>query len=155
MAPLVAAKRAGLLVMAHEQTRRQGGPMARVIAALGESLEIARAAGIPEESIVIDPGIGFFRRALPPGFTWDQWDCAVLRELATLRSLGRPICVGASRKSFIGAVSRDEDAANRLFGSLAAHAIAVLHGAHLIRTHDVRESAQAVRVAESIRGNRG
>ncbi|HLC41334.1 MAG TPA: dihydropteroate synthase [Methylomirabilota bacterium] len=152
MAPLVAAARAGLLIMAHERTPQQGEPMARVIAALNESLEIARSAGIQEESIVVDPGIGFFRHALAPGLTWHQWDCAVLRGLRELETLGRPICVGASRKSFIGAVSRDEHAANRLFGSLAAHAIAVWNGAHLIRTHDVRETAQSVRVAQAIRG---
>ena len=151
MAPLVAAKRAGLFIMAHERSPQDGAPMARVIGALSEGLAIARFAGIQDESIVIDPGIGFFRHALPPGLAWYQWDCVVLRELAALKNLGRPICVGASRKSFIGALSRGEDPANRLYGSLAAHTIAVLNGAHLIRAHDVRETAQAVKVAEAIR----
>jgi dihydropteroate synthase len=151
MAFLVAEVHAGLIVMAHEREPVRGEPIPRLMAALSESLEIARRAGIRDETIVVDPGIGFFRRELPDGMDWSLWDCEVLRELATLERLGRPICVGASRKSFIGALTGQEDPGSRLPGSLAAHAIAVVNGAHLIRTHDVAETVQAVRVAEAVR----
>ena len=83
---------------------------------------------------------------------WHEWDCRVLASLPELRALGRPICVGASRKSFIGALAPGaDDPAHRLPGSLAAATAAVLGGAHLIRAHDVAETVQAVRVAEAIR----
>jgi dihydropteroate synthase len=122
--------------------------MAAVLALLGESHRLALAAGIPAERIVVDPGIGFFRRQALP---WHEWDCRVLAELHLLRQLERPICVGVSRKSFIGALSGQPDPGARLPGSLAATAAAVLGGAHLIRCHDVAETIQAVRVAQAIR----
>jgi dihydropteroate synthase len=75
----------------------------------------------------------------------------VLAGLPALRALGRPLYVGVSRKSFIGAVARVGDPAERLPGSLAATAAAVLGGAHVIRAHDVAETVQAVRVAQAIR----
>jgi dihydropteroate synthase len=78
----------------------------------------------------------------------------VLAGLAALHSLGRPLCVGVSRKSFIGALTGRMATEDRLPGSLAATTVAVLHGAALIRTHDVRETVDAVRVAERLRGAR-
>jgi dihydropteroate synthase len=122
--------------------------VATVRGALEGSLATARAAGIPEERILVDPGIGFFRGA---GVAWPEWDCRVLAGLPMLRALGRPLHVGISRKSFIGAVAGITDPAQRLPGSLAATAAAVLGGAHVIRAHDVAETVQAVRVAEAIR----
>ncbi len=109
---------------------------------------LARAAGIPDERILVDPGIGFFRG---DGVAWPEWDCRVLAGLPALRALGRPLYVGVSRKSFIGAVAGVADPAERLPGSLAAAAAAVLGGAHVIRAHDVAETVQAVRVAQAIR----
>jgi dihydropteroate synthase len=125
-----------------------GEPVATVHAALERSLVIARAAGIPDERILVDPGIGFFRGH---GVTWPDWDCRVLAALPALRDLGRPLYVGVSRKSFIGAVAGVGDPADRLPGSLAATAAAVLGGAQVIRAHDVAETLQAVRVAEAVR----
>jgi dihydropteroate synthase len=125
-----------------------GEPVATVHAALERSLVIARAAGIPDERILVDPGIGFFRGH---GVTWPDWDCRVLAGLPALHDLGRPLYVGVSRKSFIGAVAGVGDPADRLPGSLAATAAAVLGGAQVIRAHDVAETLQAVRVAEAVR----
>jgi dihydropteroate synthase len=125
-----------------------GEPVARVHAALECSLAIARAAGIPDERILVDPGIGFFRGH---GVTWPDWDCRVLAGLPALRDLGRPLYVGVSRKSFIGALAGIGDPADRLPGSLAATAAAVLGGAQVIRAHDVAETVQAVRVAQAVR----
>lgn len=118
---------------------------------LAEGLARARAAGIPQRRVVVDPGIGFFRNA---GMPWQDWDARVLVGLASLRSLGRPVCVGVSRKSFIGAILEQPETADRLAGSLAATAIAVVNGASVIRTHDVAETRDAVRVAERLRRER-
>jgi dihydropteroate synthase len=131
--------------------RPLGAPVATVRAILGEAVARARAAGIPEERIVLDPGIGFFREA---AVAWHEWDVAILNGLGTFCELGRPLCVGVSRKSFIGALTGRTDTEDRLPGSLAATAVAVLNGAALIRTHDVRETLDAVRVAERLRGPR-
>ncbi|OLB07104.1 MAG: hypothetical protein AUH14_04285 [Candidatus Rokubacteria bacterium 13_2_20CM_69_15_1] len=123
-------------------------PVATVTTLLAAALERARAAGIPEERIVVDPGIGFFR---DEGIPWHAWDCAVLAELAALRRLGRPICVGVSRKSFLGALTGRTRPDERLAGSLAATVVAVWNGTSLIRTHDVAETLDAIRVAERFR----
>jgi len=123
-------------------------PTASVNALLQESLGRARGAGIPDERIVLDPGIGFFRGER---VSWDEWDASVLAGLRELGSLGRPLCVGVSRKSFLGAIIGRPRTEDRLAGSLAATAVAVWNGVALVRTHDVTETLDAVRVAERIR----
>lgn len=138
----------GLILLASGDGPWSGAPITRVRGLLNEALARAQAAGVSRERIVLDPGIGFFRDT---GRPWHEWDSSVLARLRDLLSLGRPLCVATSRKSFIGAIADQEAPENRLPGSLAAAAIAVLHGAHLIRTHDVAETRQAVRVAEAIR----
>jgi dihydropteroate synthase len=149
LAALVAARGAGLVLVASERRGAMAGaPVDAVAALLEESLAIARAAGIPPERVVVDPGIGFFRRQR---LAWERWDCEVLAGLERLRGLGRPIGVGVSRKSFIGALTGAADPGERLPGSLAAAVAAVLAGAHLVRTHDVEATRQAVQVAQAIR----
>jgi dihydropteroate synthase len=150
LAPAVAAAGAGLIVMASERGGHGGMlPEETVLGLLGDSLAVAERARIPPEAIAVDPGIGFFRHR---GMPWHEWDCRVLASLPRLRALGRPICVGVSRKSFIGVLAREADPARRLPGSLAAAAASVQGGAHLVRAHDVAETVQAVRVAREIRG---
>jgi len=149
LASLVAGADAGVILMASERGGAEGErPVDTVLDLLEESMRIAAQAGIPGERVVVDPGIGFFRRR---GIAWHEWDCEILAALGRLRALGRPICVGVSRKSFIGEIAGEPDPGRRLPGSLAAVAAAVLGGAHVIRAHDVAETVQAVRVAESIR----
>ncbi len=149
LASLVAGADAGVVLMASERGGAEGErPVDTVLDLLEESMRIAAQAGIPGERVVVDPGIGFFRRR---GIAWHEWDCEILAALGRLRALGRPICVGVSRKSFIGEIAGEPDPGRRLPGSLAAVAAAVLGGAHVIRAHDVAETVQAVRVAESIR----
>ena len=80
------------------------------------------------------------------------FNCAILDQLEALNALGCPLLVGVSRKSFIGRLTGRSDAADRLPGSLAATAVAVYNGAAIIRTHDVAETRDAVRVAEALRG---
>jgi dihydropteroate synthase len=153
LAGLAAASGAGLVLMASPAAAPSPSldPIATVQTSLARSLGLARAAGIPDDRILLDPGIGFFRG---PGIEWPEWDCRVLAGLPALRTLGRPLYVGLSRKSFIGALAGVEDPAGRLPGSLAATAAAVLDGAHVIRAHDVAETLQAVRVAQAIRRGR-
>lgn len=115
--------------------------VAEVRSELAERAEAAAAAGVAREAIVLDPGIGF-------GKTADQ-NLLLLRHLDRL-DLGFPLLVGASRKSFIGAVSGAEPQ-ERLPGSLAAVAWAAHHGAALVRVHDVAESRQFLDVWEAIR----
>lgn len=148
MAPLIVASAEGVILMASEPIPRSGVPWERIIRTLQESVEVATHAGIPPSQIVLDPGLGFFRQ---PGLSWDEWDCLVLRELGQLRHLGFPLLVGASRKSFIGKILNQANPTDRLIGSLTCAAIAVYNGAHIIRAHDVKETVEAVRMAERLR----
>jgi dihydropteroate synthase len=122
--------------------------MVQVASLLRRALRRAAAAGLSTERIVLDPGVGFFREGVVP---WDEFDCIILDGLRRLRRLGRPLLVGASRKSFIGKLTGRADAAERLNGSLGAVAIAVYNGAAMIRAHDVAATLDAARVAAAIR----
>lgn len=149
MAALIASRGAGAIVMASPiAPSGPGTPIETVSRALEGSLALAQRAGIPSERIVLDPGIGFFRRGPVP---WYEWDAAVVAHLGELRYLGRPLCVGVSRKSFIGVLTGRDRPAERLSGSLAAAAVAVRNGAALVRTHDVGESRDAILVASALR----
>jgi dihydropteroate synthase len=106
------------------------------------SLEIAWEAGIERDRIVLDPGIGF-------GKTPEQSLTCIAR-LEAWRGFNLPLLVGASRKRFINAITPSEPA-ERLGGSLAAHLVAVEHGAAIIRVHDVAPTVQALAVAAAIR----
>ena len=144
-----AARRAqGAILMASETSPEAAEPIPTVRDLLQQSLTVSDAAGFPRDRIVLDPGIGFFRKATLP---WEAWDCEIVRRLAELRPLGRPILVGVSRKSFIGKLLGRPDPAERLPGSLAATTVAVLNGAHLVRTHDVGPTRDAIRMAEALR----
>jgi len=149
LARLAAEAGASLVLMAAPAAApAPGEPVDTVLASLAGSLAHARAAGVPDDHILVDPGIGFFRGG---AIAWPEWDCRVLAALPALRALGRPVYVGVSRKSFIGTLAGVPDPADRLPGTLAATAAAVLGGAHVIRAHDVAETAQAVRIAQAIR----
>lgn len=149
LAEVVARSARGLVIMARERPGRPETPLAQVRWSWEQDLALARQAGVPEERIVLDPGIGFFRSGPLP---WHEWDCQVLRHLAELAQLGYPLYVGVSRKSFIGERLQRPDPADRLAGSLAATTLAVAHGAAVIRTHDVAATRDAVRMAEAILG---
>lgn len=157
MAGTIAKNDVSAILMAHEPQPTTGDPIGRIGKALNHSLQIARNAGISQEKLVVDPGIGFFRKeGRGFGFSpmaempWYVWDCTVIARLVELRVLQRPICVGISRKSFIGKLLNQERVEDRLWGSLSAVAITVFNGAHIIRTHDVEATFQTVRLAESI-----
>jgi dihydropteroate synthase len=116
-----------------------------VKAFLAERVEFAVAAGIAAERIWVDPGIGFGKTV--------QHNLELLRRLGELRSLGRPICVGSSRKSFIGKITGRE-VEDRLGGTVASNVLALRNGAEVFRVHDVREVRQGLEVAEAILGLR-
>ena len=115
--------------------------IADVHAFFQRSLDIAKRAGIARDCMVLDPGIGF-------GKTPEQ-SIACLARLAEFKRFGLPLLVGASRKRFINAVAPSAPD-ERLGGSIASHLAAVANGAAIVRTHDVAETVQALRVAAAI-----
>ena len=108
---------------------------------LGTRMRVAMAAGVLEERIAVDPGIGFGKKA--------EHSLELIARLDEVAGLGRPVVLGASRKSFIGRLIEAE-VHERLEGGLAAASIAVFQGARIIRTHDVAQTAKAVRIAEIV-----
>ena len=110
---------------------------------LEKSVAIAKAAGIPSEKIMVDPGIGFAK-------TYEM-NLACLRNLEILHRLGLPILLGASRKSVIG-LALNLPAENRLEGTLATTVIAVMKGCSFVRVHDVKENRRAILMTEAILG---
>jgi dihydropteroate synthase len=146
MAALLSARNAPVIVM-HNRDRADPSIdiMQDIAAFFDRSLDIAARAGLARENIVLDPGIGF-------GKTQEQSLIALAR-LDELRSFGLPLLVGASRKVFIASVSPSEPQ-QRLGGSIAAHLAAARRGAGIIRTHDVAETVQALRVLAAIEDKR-
>lgn len=153
MAPMLAKSRCGVVLM-HMRGRPEEwhslpplpDPLPLVKRELGEIAEQAVAGGIARECIVLDPGFGF-------GKSFDE-NFPLLAQFEKLHELGYPLLSGTSRKSFIGrALARDGADAPpdaRLAGSLAAAVISVMKGAHIVRVHDVKETVDAVRVADAV-----
>lgn len=135
MAAAVAKADAGLVVM---HTRGMPDTMqkdtgyddliAEVRNYLAGSIELARKAALPEERIAIDPGLGFGKSV--------EGNLELIKRLEEFLPLGRPILVGPSRKSFIGAVT-GRGGGERIFGTAAAVALSIVHGATIVRVHDV------------------
>jgi dihydropteroate synthase len=149
MAPLVAREKAPIVLMHMQGTPRtmQQNPfyenvVEEVKEFLRRRVQFALAAGVEADKIIVDPGIGFGKNI--------EHNLALLRGLGALADLGRPILVGTSRKTFIGKLL-DAAPEERLEGSLAAAVAAALAGANIVRVHDVKEAARAVRVADALR----
>ncbi len=121
--------------------------MDEVITEFRVVIEKLTGAGYPRNNIIVDPGIGkWVPDKLPPN------DLSLLKKLRDLRLFNLPILVAVSRKSFIGALLNLPKPDDRFQGTLAATAIAVYNGAHIIRTHDVNlETVQTIKIAQSIR----
>jgi dihydropteroate synthase len=150
LAHVCAAHGAALAVMHMQGTPRtmQANPryddlLGEVRGALQTAVAAAEAAGVPSDSVCVDPGIGFGKTV--------AHNLTLLKCLDAFAALGKPILVGPSRKSFIGAVLDQRSPAERLEGTLAACVMAVVAGAHIVRVHDVAAVRRAVRVAEAIR----
>ncbi|MDQ4015611.1 MAG: dihydropteroate synthase [Thermoproteota archaeon] len=132
------------------------GKLVSTLEALNKSMRLASEAGIKD--VMIDPSIGFFRQeGKNPFFTkmtdmpWYARDIEILSNLHKLATLKKPICVSVSRKSFIGYLLNLNSAEDRLIPSIACEMIAALNGANIIRTHNVRETVQAVTMLQLLR----
>lgn len=125
-----------------QENPQYGDVIAEITDELAASVDFARSCGIREDRIIIDPGIGFGKRL--------QDNLAILRDLRSLRSLGYPIMIGLSRKSFIGMVL-DKPVDQRLIGTVASHMLALMNGADILRVHDVEEAVDTVMMFEAVR----
>lgn len=148
MAGLCAERDCGVVLMHMQGTPRtmQENPtyddvVNDVKAFLAERIEFAIAAGIAEERIWLDPGIGFGKTV--------RHNLELLHRLGELRDLGRPIVVGTSRKTFLGTLTGRE-VEDRLGGTIASSVLAMMGGAEVLRVHDVAEVRQAMVVSEAV-----
>jgi len=148
MAPLLAERDAPVILMHMRGTPQnmQENPtyksvMGEIISFLRERLQLARSKGIKMENILVDPGIGFGKTV--------QHNLEILRKLVELKSLGCPVVVGTSRKSFIGH-TLDLPVEERLEGTAATVALSAANGANIVRVHDVKEMVRVVRMTDAI-----
>src|SRR3990170_2206246 len=141
MAPLVARYGVPAVLMHNQRGRRFRDVIGDIRSGLEASLSLAKDAGIPRERLILDPGFGF-------GWTEEQ-NLEMLRRLGELKALGCPLLVGTSRKSTIGAVL-GLPVEERLLGTAATVAIAIAHGADIVRVHDVAAMVQVCRMTDAI-----
>ena len=119
-----------------------GDVVSEILGFFREILKSAWSAGIERDKIMLDPGIGFGKSP--------KHNLEILRRLDEFRSLGRPLAIGTSRKSFIGrALGRRVD--DRVSGTAATVAAAILRGADVVRVHDVREMSDVARMTDLLR----
>jgi len=151
MADVVAQSDAHLVLMhmqgtpeTMQQDPHYEDPVTEIKDFLRERMSMAISAGIDQKRVIIDPGIGFGKR-LPHNLE-------VLRRLSELRALDVPILVGLSRKSFLGEIL-DLPTSERLVGTIAANAVAIVNGADIIRVHDVKEGRRTADVAFRLRSD--
>src|ERR1700716_3111386 len=142
MAATVATAGVPVVLMHNKPGGGYRGLMGEIAARLGESIELARAAGIADDRIIVDPGIGF-------GKTREE-NLEIIRRLPELRRLGFPLMIGPSRKSFIGK-TLDLPAGERLEGTAAAGALSIAGGADIVLGHDVKAMVRVARMADAIR----
>jgi len=110
---------------------------------LADRAERAVRAGVAEENVILDPGIGFGKTL--------RHNLELLNSLDAFVQIGYPVLVGASRKSFLGNITGSDDAKDRLFGTVATSIVAYERGARLFRVHDVRANREALEVAAAVR----
>lgn len=117
-----------------------------IIDYLRGSIQLCRKSGIPDQNIIIDPGIGF-------GKTLEH-NLEIIANLKEFTSLGKPIAIGVSRKAFIGKILGDVPTSKRLEGTASAVAISIFNGANIVRVHDVLEMSKVVKIADAIKTHR-
>jgi dihydropteroate synthase len=143
MAAAVGARDDIAVVAMHNQRGTEYGDLLEdICASLRESLAIAAAAGIAGERVIIDPGFGFAKTPAQ--------NLELIRRFGELRGIGRAILVGPSRKSTIGVLTDATPPQQRKEGGIALATLAVAAGAHGVRTHDVAETARALRVVDAV-----
>jgi len=136
------------IAMHNQRGRKAGDVMRAILDGLRESADIAAAAGLPRERLIVDPGFGF---------GWSPaHNIEILRRLRELDELGLPVLVGTSRKSTLGAVLGGAPVEQRTFATAASIAMCIANGADIVRVHDVEQMKQVALVADAIaRGWRG
>ena len=142
MAALASERTVPVILMANMRGIEKREIVSDVVRFLASSIDLALAAGIAWERIIIDPGIGFG--------TTPQENLTLLQRLGELRSLGRPILLGVSRKSTIGLVLGGLPPEQRVEGTAAAVALGIAQGADIVRVHDVREMMRVVKMSDAI-----
>jgi len=142
MARLCAARAVPMVVMHNRAEAVYSSVIEEILADLRAALDRARALGVPAENLIVDPGFGFGKTP--------EHNVAVLRELARLRELGRPVLLGTSRKSTIGRILGGAPVEDRLEGTLATTAIGIGAGVDVIRVHDVLANVRTARVADAV-----
>lgn len=153
MINVISKNRPSLVLCAYGKRPLKGNLIAQTKLLLKESIMLARSAGIPASKVTLDPAIGFFRKTgKNPFYTkinsdWCERDLDILQNLSSIK-LNFPILVSVSNKSFIGKILNRQDPSDRIFGSVAAEVISVLNGADIIRTHNVRQTKDAIAIAE-------
>ena len=143
MAGAVAHAGAPVILMHNKPGGGYRDLIGEIAQSLLESIEVGRAAGIRDDRIILDPGIGF-------GKTREE-NLEIIRRLPELRRLGFPLMIGPSRKSFIGK-TLDLPVGERLEGTAAAVALSIAGGADIVRVHDVKAMVRVARMADAIRG---
>jgi dihydropteroate synthase len=141
LARVAAAAGLPLVLMHNRAEARYEDLVPEIVADLAAAIQRAVAAGVPRENLIVDPGIGFGKTA--------EHNLEVLRELAALHALGRPILLGTSRKSTLGKVL-DLPPEERLEATLATTALGIAAGADIVRVHDVRPNVRAARMSDAI-----
>ena len=142
MAALASERGVPVVLMANMRSYHKREIVSDVVRFLAGSIDLALAAGVAWERIIIDPGIGF-------GKTPEE-NLTLLRRLGELRALGRPILLGTSRKSTIGLVLGGVPTSERLEGTAATVALGIAQGADIVRVHDVHEMVRVVRMSDAI-----
>lgn len=142
MAPLVAESGVPVVIMANMRETERREIVSDVMRFLARSIDLALAAGVAWEQIILDPGIGF-------GTTPEE-NLSLLRRLGELRALGRPILLGTSRKRTIGLILGNVPPEERVEGTAATVALGIAQGADIVRVHDVHEMMRVVKISDAI-----
>ena len=141
MAGVVAGRRVPVVMMSNLRGKPRHEPVSDVLRQLSTSIEVALAAGIPWEHLILDPGFGF-------GLAGAE-NLRVLSRLREIRALGRPLLIGTSRKAHIGLVL-GTPVDDRVEGTAATVALGIAQGADIVRVHDVRQMARVVRMSDAV-----
>ncbi len=141
MARVIAEHRVACCLMHNRREAVYGNFLEDVAADLAETVRLAKTAGIGEEQIILDPGVGF-------GKTYEQ-NLEIIHHLESLRIFGYPVLLGASRKSVVG-LTLDLPVTDRLEGTLVTTVMGVLKGCAFVRVHDVKENVRAIRMTRAI-----
>lgn len=148
-----------VVLCAYGKKQVSGNAITQTRKLLQNSISIAVKSGISKNRIVVDPAIGFFRKKARGIFftkinsDWVKRDITIIQNLRSVK-LDQPLLVSVSRKSFIGSLLDEKDPDKRLYGSLAAEVVAVLNGADVIRTHNVKATCNAIEIAQELKNSK-